>query len=97
MARKRLTTKELVQSFLDELKNMPLDFPVGKWGEKAIKHASELYYVFGRKGSYKGYSFAIYKAMKDHRASTVHGDYAAEWVSGAIEANCWDFDVNCRR
>jgi hypothetical protein len=96
MTRNRLTTNELVQSFLNELKTFPLDFPVGKWGEKAIKFASEQYYAFGRKGSYKGYAYAIYKAMKSHRAGTVHGDYAAEWVSGVIESNCLDFDKNCR-
>jgi hypothetical protein len=97
MAKSKLTIDELVEFFLTELRTMPLDFPVGSWGERAIKYASEQYYSCGRKGSYKGYAYAIYKAMKAHRASTVHTDYAAEWVAGKTESNCRSFDTWVRR
>ena len=97
MTKNRMTIQELVDSFMTELRtNLPTDFPVGRWGERAIKYASEQYYAFGRKGSYRGYAKAIYDAMKACGQGTVHSDYAAEWIAGKVESNCCYFDNFCR-
>jgi len=94
--KQRQSTSWLIDQFISELNQLPLDFPVAKWGERAVEKGSELYYNFGRKNTYEKYEREIQKAMQGHPQNTVHTEYAVNWVSGHIRNNAWQYDHYCR-
>jgi len=85
MAKIKLKSDDIVKYLMEDLRGYyPLDFPVGKWGEKFAQQACESIWGAGRKGAEQTIIKKLEKALSEYPSHVVSNEFAVDYVIGHI-------------